>query len=246
MLSTIFVNSRKLKVEAVELFEHLGKNFSDKQIIIFENDSTDGTDQILRDLQESGRIQLIQHQGLDEYFPKRTQRLAYARNALLSKASAAKVDYFCMADLDGVLGSLSSEFEHGFLSNFLYESVWDAVFPITLPNFYDLYAFRHPQLSDKDFELASNQTPSVLTYQNILEFQVGKFRRIRLEKMRGWLEVDSAFGGMGIYKAKSFSWSNYFGLNGEMEACEHIDFHQKAKMQGARLYINPEFVIGKK
>jgi hypothetical protein len=150
-----------------------------------------------------------------------------------------------MADLDGVLGRSLPELERGFLSNFVYEPAWDAVFPITAPNFYDLYAFRHGRLAQQDFEQASNQTPSVMTYQDILEFQVGKFRRLKFDKLHGWLEVDSAFGGMGIYKTASFAWSSYFGSEGDNEACEHIGFHQKAVLQGVKLYMNPEFIIGR-
>jgi hypothetical protein len=239
-------NCHQSVMEAIELFELLGRNFADHQIAIVENDSTDGTDQILRDLHDSRRVNLIQYSGLDVFLPKRTQRLAFARNVLLSFARDTGADYFCVADLDGVLGSASPELERGFLSNFLYEPAWDAVFPITAPGFYDLYAFRHGRLAQKDFELVSNQTPSVITYQDILEFQVGKFRKLKFETMRGWLEVDSAFGGMGIYKTSSFAWSNYFGSEGDHEVCEHIGFHQKAALQGAKFYMNPEFIIGRK
>jgi hypothetical protein len=64
---------------------------------------------------------------------------------------------------------------------------------------------------------------------------------LRLENGTQWIPVQSAFGGIAIYKTKIFFDSDY-GSSDSTEGCEHVDFNLKASMLGYRLVINPAFV----
>ena len=61
-----------------------------------------------------------------------------------------------------------------------------------------------------------------------------------------WIEVESSFGGLAIYKKKCFYKNEYVGLynNGE-EICEHVHFNQKLRNNGLKLFINPRLINAK-
>jgi hypothetical protein len=67
--------------------------------------------------------------------------------------------------------------------------------------------------------------------------------KIKFPLLKGWLPVDSAFGGIGIYKTSSFKHASYFGFSNGHEICEHVGFHQMAREVGMKLYINPKFTV---
>jgi hypothetical protein len=58
-----------------------------------------------------------------------------------------------------------------------------------------------------------------------------------------WIPVDSAFGGLAIYKRYLFDNVRYSSVlaNGD-PVCEHVTLHQQMKSKGARLFINPSLI----
>ena len=71
-------------------------------------------------------------------------------------------------------------------------------------------------------------------------------------KKNGLLEIDSAFGGIAIYKISSIpNECKYIGEyleNNEEEfkpydeKCEHVDFNKCIKKNGGKLFLNTEFL----
>ena len=60
------------------------------------------------------------------------------------------------------------------------------------------------------------------------------------------IEVESAFGGLGIYKKKLFEGCRYPSefVDYEKYFVDHVVFHQKMKEKGARFFIFPRLVNG--
>lgn len=227
--------------DSISTLVRIGELHQSFKIVIFENDSSDRTAKILQKYAALGTIEFITKSDLDASFPLRTQRLAYARNLLLNRALVLNPDYFCMADLDGVVGA---EFNlDGYLSNFACEKSWDAVFPANRDFYYDIWALRHPEICPKDFMVLINQLSPGFKTEDAYDLFWKNINKIDFKNMRAWLAVDSAFGGMGVYKLASFRYAQYFGLENGQETCEHVAFHQKAVCHGARLYINPKFIV---
>jgi hypothetical protein len=57
------------------------------------------------------------------------------------------------------------------------------------------------------------------------------------------IEVDSAFGGLGIYKKSAILSSSYIGLDdNEEEFCEHVYLHTIMRRKGLNLYIVPSLI----
>jgi hypothetical protein len=72
------------------------------------------------------------------------------------------------------------------------------------------------------------------------------------------VEVDSAFGGLGIYRMEYFSRGSNPYLGSKMkllpwerkikfvrwQCCEHVHFHQGIRSIGGRLFVLPQLVTG--
>jgi hypothetical protein len=237
-------NIREQAINTMIGLEVIKKYFKSTVIGVFENDSTDGTDLALQELHEKRIIQLIQKKNLDALIPQRTARLSYGRNLLLKWALMHEIDYLCVLDFDTPLSE--GVLIDGFLNNFTLESTWDAVFPINKHFYYDIYALRHPDFFNFDFNSRLQHADAALGPNNSLWLHAFS-RQINLKDLASWLPVDSAFGGVGIYKVDKLRQSNasYRGLDHEgNEICEHLAFHATLKQHGAQLYINPNFVVG--
>jgi glycosyltransferase involved in cell wall biosynthesis len=226
-------------LHSIEKLSELGGYFEQYRIFVFENDSIDGTDLILKELSLGGYLNLIQEIGLSEIMPLRTERLGYARNALLDLVSGDEnLDYICWADLDGLVDHRFSN--DGFLSNFKLEAVWDCVFPTTAPHYYDIWALREKIICPDDYILAETiKYNGVLNPGFVPHIAVGK---LASNNLLGWFRVDSAFGGMGIYKHRYAKLARYCGFMNGREVCEHVPYNLALRDRGAKMYINPSFV----
>ena len=68
-------------------------------------------------------------------------------------------------------------------------------------------------------------------------------RMIKIDPEQAPIEVDSAFGGLGIYKKALLESCEYAGIDQEgIEFCEHVHIHRMMKENGARLFIIPSFL----
>jgi hypothetical protein len=67
---------------------------------------------------------------------------------------------------------------------------------------------------------------------------------ITIQSNSDWIEVDSAFGGLGVYKRDVIRLAKYVGINETGgEVCEHVPFHKFLKVnQSANIYINPRLI----
>jgi hypothetical protein len=216
--------------------------FGASEFHVFENDSTDRTSELLRQWEREGVLTLHSRQGLDAVMPKRTERLAYGRNLLVAAALARpQFQYICWVDMDGLI---DESFDvGGFSSCFQFDEAWEAVFPVNTGYYYDIWALRHPVMWPDDYMVQMNtECDLALGNRSIVETAM-KSRQIKAELMLGWLPVESAFGGMGIYKASACGNGRYVGVEEGREICEHVSFHRGLHGAGGRLYINPEFRI---
>jgi hypothetical protein len=227
---------------AIRRLGELGGLFASHAIMVFENDSKDATGELLDAWAAEGRLTSLREPGLHARMPLRTERLAHARNRLLDRALAedlaGRFDYVCWADLDGLVGERFDT--DGFLSNFTLDEVWDAVFPVSWPLYYDLWALREDTIAPTDY---MHDTECRV---NAVLGDAGKLhaatQQLQPARMRGWLPVRSAFGGFGLYKAGIVARGRYVGLLRGREVCEHVPYHEALGRAGARLYINPRCI----
>jgi len=68
-------------------------------------------------------------------------------------------------------------------------------------------------------------------------------KMINIPEPENWIEVDSAFGGLAVYRRRCLDGVTYSGLteDGE-EICEHVPMHRRLKDKGCRIFINPRLI----
>jgi hypothetical protein len=171
---------------------------------------------------------------LDSHFATRELRIAHCRDVLLEKVkqSARGEDaLYIPIDLDGTLAQSISKPE------FLRECVRvasgdaDAVFPISFPYYYDVFALRAKGWLNyncwESYWDASGrgQTRQLLASIRHVYSKQKPWKRIR---NRGLISVESAFGGLGIYRMARLGRAKYTD-NGTSASrhrvCEHIGFN---------------------
>ncbi len=214
--------------------ERLGGKFKNYRVVIFENDSTDGTLEQLQYWQKvNERVEIISEKlgarkwGQVQDLGRMAQMATY-RNRYLEhiREQQYQFDYLIVFDLDIPLGFSYDGIAH----SFGYEN-WDLVGsngilvppygdPIPNPIFYDAFAFR-PK---------GNIPPKSLQKINALQFQRG-------EEL---VPVDSVFGGLTIYRAAGIlAGAQYSG-----EDCEHVMLHQWLRENGFdKQFLNPSQIV---
>lgn len=221
---------------SIAKLQEIGSLFGHAQIHVYENDSADGTGALLDAMMRDGLLHAQREQGIAALMPARTERLAYARNRLLDHVLARGAwDYVCWADLDGLVGPRFSI--DGFLGCFQNEAAWDAVFPLTAPIYYDIWALRAEHFATGDY-VADGRHRLHAGLQDGRQLHVA-VQLLAPGKVRGWIPVRSAFGGFGLYKAEAARRGRYAGLRDGEEICEHVPYHEALVASGARLYLNP-------
>jgi len=222
---------------SIARLRELGALFGGHEIHVYENDSRDATGALLDGWAAEGVLHAWREQGVAAQMPLRTERLAYGRNKLLDTVLArGPWDYLCWADLDGLVGARFST--EGFLSNFQFEDAWDAVFPLSWPLYYDLWALREDLICRDDYVWDGRHRLNAALFEG-REIHAAT-QILAPGRVRGWVPVRSAFGGFGLYKGAVAGRGRYTGLDQGREVCEHVPYHAALVAAGARLYLNPQ------
>ena len=208
-------NCDKVIETNIKRCQYLGQFFKDYKITILENGSTDYTSDRIKRSTSYKEIELISESvSKPEFSPLDKNRFSYLanlRNKLLSTIFDRKQDYLMVYDFD-ILGGFSY---HGiFHSIFTQKNCVSngILYKDNERRFYDTIAYR--------------ENDPIKPKENI-----GKLRFDRGLPLR---KVNSAFGGLGLYKWNDVKDKRYSGEYG----CEHISFHQ-----GLDLYLNPNQIV---
>jgi hypothetical protein len=218
-------------------FEHV-------QWLVIESDSSDDTVARLEALRR-------EHPGFDfeslgelrRTKPLRTDRIAHCRNRYLERLAEdpryRDVQLLVVADLDGVNDLLTPE---GLLSCWDFEG-WDVCTANQRAPYYDLWALRHPDWMQGDcwrqYEFLKAHG---LPRERALQAAVHS-RHLRIPEDAAPIEVESAFGGLGVYRRAAIGDSRYIGLAPDGgELCEHLTFHAALRAKGRRIFINPRMI----
>lgn len=212
--------------------------------LVIESDSTDDTIRVLDEIaNQIENFQYISLGNLSLKHPKRTDRIAQARNVYLEKFQSSD-DYsdcthLVVADLDGVNNLISKT---SIQSTFKLNS--QDVFTANQSGpYYDIWALRHELWSPNDcwaeleFYKKWYQWPEYALQKSVLS------RMIHIPTDATPIEVLSAFGGFAIYPRASVKDATYIGLDeAGNEICEHVTFCEKIRMNGSKIFINPSLI----
>jgi glycosyltransferase involved in cell wall biosynthesis len=244
--------------------ERLATIYDDAAFVFVENDSNDNTRRLLQGwCAARSNARLISEDGVVHRLPPRTVRIAWARNECLSriKSTFAEFNHMIVADGDEVNAAPINLEGFKRAAAFLEASPnRAAVFANQIGVYYDLWALRHKRLCPKDiweetFDAARrNGLSDQEAYQRVFAPKLFSFNPGDPP-----VRVESAFGGLGIYKIKSVLENThaYEGYKiksiktaGKIahigwQRCEHVSFHEGFAKRGQTLFIVPSFINAK-
>jgi hypothetical protein len=255
--STQKMKTKKLVIAAIarNIGSSFGKDlariesaFADfKQItwVVVESDSSDDSVELLRKFAtERPSFNLVELGKLDNGVTTRTERLALARNCYLDFIEMNQIDLDFLAVVD--LNSLNVRINlQGIRSCFVRDD-WDVVTANQLGPYYDIWALRHELWSPNDCWLQHDFLRKYVRNPEKALLVAVNSRMLRIPRNSSWIEVDSSFGGLAIYKKDSFTGSRYSGKTEHgIDICEHVTFHAHLRHQGKRIFINPSLINAK-
>lgn len=219
----------------ISSIEELGGSFADYRVILFENNSLDGTKRILSNWASRNDKVTILCESLTR--PKwqstqdidRMHYMAECRNFYLDQVLRldSASDYVVVLDTD-----LSMGFSYEGIANSLGHNDWDVIGSnglMFIPEqgeamgkriFYDAWAFR--ELDDDD------------------HVDIDSVNKIRLHRGESLLRVNSCFGGLALYRWGAFT----CGARYQGDTCEHVGFHRQLRHHGYdRVFLNPSQIV---
>lgn len=224
--------------------EALGSTYDAFEVLIVENDSADDTRRRLQEFATSREnVRLIDADGLDETHPRRGDRLAAARNIYveaLRDSRYSDFDDLVVLDFDDV--NCRPVDKESFIAARRW--LWEepdrrGVFANSAPFYYDLWALRHPTWCPDDCWGQVRRAEPVLGLDEAVRRFVTS-RQIAIAPESAPIFVDSAFGGLGIYKREATIGASYVGLDpNDDEVCDHVAFNATVKGSDGVLAIFP-------
>jgi glycosyltransferase involved in cell wall biosynthesis len=260
-------NGAKTIEKNINSLLELQKYCLDFKMVLYENDSTDGTTEILNKI-KSDTIHIISEQNIN-VLGGRTVILSWGRNKLLEyiNTTFSDYDYVIMSDLDDVLKGFKGKMVQKEFEKDL--SKWDVLTANCIGPYYDIYALRCKKNKIWELDLQYDCW-DMINHTTKLGFNrglstlihVGNFQKVIPTKEQ-LISVDSAFGGMGIYKMSIIKNCYYNGMMGECSCkeylnqeyhfrmgkcsqttCEHVSFHKQIRENNnGRIFICPSLLV---
>lgn len=213
--------------------EYLGALFADYRVIIFENDSVDGTAETLSIWSKrNNKVKAISQNFNNKKRPN-IQFLADARNKYLEALSSSEYDDFDIVipvDMD-----MSYGFDvRGIIDSFSKIDQWGAVCSNGIftkeGKMWDMFAFRNAEFPDGPNEVSSKEYWSKIVPKGFKAYS----------PRSDLVPVYSCFGGMAIYKRQFMQGCKYSSDRGD---CEHVLFNKCVRDNGAKMFMNPAQMI---
>lgn len=237
-------NAQRTIASDVQRLQRALQAFGRVQWLLVESDSDDATAARLETLrQQVPDFHFLSLGRLRDRLPQRTARIAHCRNAYLERLdndpAFAGVDFVVVADLDGI----NTLIDAAGVQSCWQRSDWDVCTANSAGPYYDIWALRHALWSPNDCK-ASHRflVDSGLGEEAALAATV-LARMITIPTDAPWIEVDSAFGGLAIYRRASLHGLRCNGLDAAgQEVCEHVALHAAVRARGGRIFLNPAMV----
>jgi len=212
--------------------------------LVVESDSNDGTLFELEWLASNvSSFCYISLDNLSEKLPSRTERIAFCRNIYMQKIKQtypySNVDFVLVADLDGVNKLITREA----IRSCFTRNDWDVCTANQNGHYYDIWALRHRVWSPNDCFEQSEFLRSYGLGKRRANFAAIHSKQLVIPPSAPWINVESAFGGLALYRKDAIASGEYAGaLKGGVSICEHVILHQQITDKGFKIFINPALI----
>lgn len=228
--------------------ERFAALYERSSFVFVTSDSLDDTRALLERWLAEGRRRgrVIELGTLEDRLPRRTERIAHARNAALDDIAAHWLDHdhLVVADLDDVLARpvpvSGMERAVAWLEA---DAARAGVFANATPRYYDIWALRHERWCPHDCWHPIWGRPDGETFE-AAKFREVFMRQIVIPPALPPIAVQSAFGGLGLYRLPIALAARYRGVDDRgRETSEHVAFNSAIGRAGGQLHILPELQV---
>lgn len=243
VITGIVRNCAKTIKQEYELLNHAFSGFGSINWFLVESDSTDNSIECLEALSHSNKLFKYESLGiLGGQIPERTERLAYCRNRYLSeifKSDYKHIDLVVIADLDFANILITKESVEKSLSL----TGWNVLTANQKGPYYDVWTLRHPLWCNEDCESAYKYLREIgISHIEALNSAILS-KMITISPDAPPLLVNSAFGGLAIYKKEVLQGRKYIGKSPSgAPCCEHVPLNESITADGYKIFISPGLI----
>jgi hypothetical protein len=219
-------------------------DFKSLKWLLIESNSSDNTVRELRETSERvSDFNFISLGSVGVDSESRTIGMAMARNVYLEELRDnpvyKNIDYFVVADFNRSNKLLNRDAVRSCFAR----DDWDACTANQNGPYYDIWALRHELWQPNDCWRQLEFYKKYISFPEKALFMSVNSKMLRIPKNSLWIEVDSAFGGLAIYKSHLAKNARYSGISTQgYPICEHVPFHQEIRKSGNRIFINPQLI----
>ncbi len=231
--------ARILPKELNRIEKEMKSIFNLVNFLVIESDSKDNTTMVLNEIKnQKSNFNYISLGKIESRFPNRIERLAFCRNVYVKEIRDSKlykdIDFIAIVDFDIKNNRLKLKKVEKLIS----EDGWDAIFANQTGRYYDIYALRKKGWVENDCFVEYKNFSMSISQQDAKELAIwSKMRKIK--KNSPLIRVDSAFGGLGIYRKNVFMNFDYSLPNEKIHESEHVSLHKKITDSNGLLFIVP-------
>lgn len=230
-----------VEAEVSRFHKQLSKKFDKVNFFVVESDSNDSTVERLSKLKSIiPNFFFVSLGNLEDYYPNRVERLRLCRNEYVDWLRSHSLgEKILIVDFDIKSRKFNSE---QLINSCKKIDEWDGIFANQAGRYYDIYALRHPEWCPTDC------LEEYKIFRNYMGIEDAKRTAIwsrmrKISKADPPIEVQSAFGGLAVYKRWVFEELDYsIETNSIIGECEHVTLNRKIIKNGGRLWIDPSFV----
>ena len=203
------------------------------QIIVIDSDSTDGTKEFcIKKNNEKIIDEFIQIDNLEKKYDSRIERIAVCRNKGIEtfKDKIKEFSIYIPMDLDlNLFKFVDIETFESLIDSFIDNNNAQGYFPFSFPYYYDIFALRKKGWVDgnallNSFKLKRKFIIGAFIFNYIYIFS----KKIKKEKfIEDLIPVESAFGGIGLYKVNNSIKYYELDKNDKYFISEHISFNEQ-------------------
>lgn len=234
-------NCARYLPDALQRWSLLAPIFDEAHFIVAENDSTDGTKEILAKwAAEGANRSVLTLDGFAARGLSRSVMLARARNALLDAVRAdprlGSAAFLVVMDMDDASLAIGPRA----LRRCMMMPGWDGLFANQLLYYNDVWALRDDRRSPDDW--VARVAAAHPRWRWLARLRYLTWRNRPIWPWKKPFAVRSAFGGLGTYRLPLALSAAYAGEREGQDICEHVPFNEELTARGARLFLHPGLI----
>lgn len=221
---------------ALKRFEHI-------KWFLVESNSTDDSKQVLFQLSMSDSSFRFVSIADTRQHKSRIPGMALARNTYLEELRVNSEYSDCNFVVVADFNQLNDLIDANAIDSCFSRADWDVICANQEGPYYDIWALRHPLWSPNDCWQELEFLRKYIKFPERALYAAVQSRMIKIPRNSDWIEVESAFGGLAIYKRDAMLQSEYspYDDSGAI-ICEHVTFNLRLRAHNKKIYINPALI----